>query len=454
MSISEKPLAAEDAAAGERSRWPILQQPRGLIVYMGLLLFTALFLFGAAAALTTVTLADVVTFLALTMCAGICVEAIRRLGVPAGFARDLLGAWWFPVVLLLPPVYSLIVPIPVFLLLQLRARRALAHRRVFNATAIGLSGFLASVVWHRVAADGLWEAMGGASEAHDSLATGAGVLIAVLCCAGFTVLNTLLVALAARISMGPGATLRPMWDREACTVDAVELCVGVTVAILAQLTLFLLAIAVPPVLLLQRSLLFQQLQMAARTDPKTGLLNAPTWEQEASVEIARARAQRGYAAVLIIDIDHFKRVNDNHGHLFGDQVLLGVATTIAQQLRQSDLLGRFGGEEFVVLLPGADTSEAWQAAERLRSQVGCMEISVDDVPVSITVSVGAAVIGEHGNDLVELLTAADLALYRAKETGRNRVCLPAGRPGAPNKIPGPREGGGLPGRGGPVGEVD
>lgn len=186
--------------------------------------------------------------------------------------------------------------------------------------------------------------------------------------------------------------------------------------------------------------MYQQLQMAARTDPKTGLLNAPTWEQEASVEIARARSSRGRAAVLIIDIDHFKRVNDNHGHLFGDQVLLGVATTIAQQLRQSDLLGRFGGEEFVVLLPGSDTAEAWRAAERLRSQVGRMEIAVDDVPVSITISIGAAVIGDHGNDLVELLTAADLALYRAKETGRNRVCLPAGRTGSGGKIPGPRGG--------------
>ncbi|MFV2198520.1 GGDEF domain-containing protein [Nocardiopsis sp. LOL_012] len=444
MSISEKPLAA-----GRRSQWPVLQQPRGLVVYMGMLLFAALFLFGASAALTSVHLSDLVAFLALALCAGICVEAIRRLGVPAGFARDLLGAWWFPVVLLLPPLYSLLVPVPVFLLLQLRARRALAHRRVFNATAVGLSGFLASVAWHLAAADGLWDAVGGAPEAQEQLGTAAGVLLAVACCAAFTALNTVLVALAVRISAGGGSAPRPMWDREACTVDAVELCVGVTVAVLAQLSLFLLAIAVPPVLLLQRSLLFQQLRTAARTDPKTGLLNAPTWEQEASAEIARARSSRGRAAVLIVDIDHFKRVNDNHGHLFGDQVLLGVATTIAQQLRQSDLLGRFGGEEFVVLLPGADTAEAWQAAERLRSQVGSMQIAVEEVPVSITVSVGAAVVGEHGNDLVELLTAADLALYRAKETGRNRVCLPAARQGG-TRIPGQREGGpfgrGLPGQ--------
>ncbi|MFD6949801.1 diguanylate cyclase [Nocardiopsis sp. TSRI0078] len=452
MSISEKPVAPGENPAEEQRRWPILQHPRILFAYLVFLLTAALFLFGVSAALVTFTWRDLATFAALVVCAAVCVEAIRRLGmpgVPAGFARDLLGAWWFPAVLLLPPVYSLLIPIPVFILLQFRARRALVHRRVFNGTSIALSGFLTSVVWHAVQGGGIEAGLSGVPDAHESLATGTGVLVAVLCCAGFTILNTFIVVVAARTSNGPGQPLRPMWDREAFTVDAVELCVGVTVAILAHLSLFLLVIAVPPVLLLQRSLLYQQLQMAVRTDPKTGLLNAPTWEQEASVEIARAHSSRGRAAVLIIDIDHFKRVNDNHGHLFGDQVLLGVATTIAQQLRQSDLLGRFGGEEFVVLLPGSDTTEAWQAAERLRSQVGSMEIAVDEVPVSITISIGVAVIGDHGNDLVELLTAADLALYRAKETGRNRVCLPAGGTGVGGgvggRIPGPR-GGEIPGR--------
>lgn len=440
MSISEKPMRAGDTSRAGRARWPFLQQPRSLIVYMSVLLFAALFLSGVTAALFTPRWKDLATFTAFVLCAAFCVEAIRRLGIPAGLTRDLLGAWWFPAVLLLPPLYSLLLPVPVFLLLQFRSRRALVHRRVFNATSVALSGFLTSVVWHSVQGGGLAEGLAGVPGVHESLVTGTGVLLAVLCCAGFTILNTLLVAMAARISSGPGHPLRPMWDREAFTVDAVELCVGVTVAILAHLSLFLLVIAVPPVLLLQRSLLYQQLQMAARTDPKTGLLNAPTWEQEASVEIARARSARSRAAVLIIDIDHFKKVNDNHGHLFGDQVLLGVATTIAQQLRQADLLGRFGGEEFVVLLPGSDTAEAWRAAERLRSQVGRMEIAVEDVPVSITISIGVAVVGHHGNDLVELLTAADLALYRAKETGRNRVCLPAGRPGVGGPVPGPRKG--------------
>ncbi|MDE3721479.1 GGDEF domain-containing protein [Nocardiopsis sp. N85] len=459
MSISERPTVPVDRPTEDRPRWPFLQEPPGLIVYMSLLLVSALFLFGVAFAMTAFSVMDLVAFTVFAAGAAVCVEGSRRLGTTkhAGLNRDLLGAWWFPVVLLLPPVYSFIIPIPIFLLLQRRTRQTLVYRRVFNAAAVGLSGFLVSVAWHTLVAGDLMKGLSGVAEVSERLATAPGVLTALGCCIVFTVLNTFLVSLALRISSGSRHGLPPLWDRESLLVDVVEICVGITVAVLVHISLFLLPIAVPPILLLQRSLLYHQLQTAARTDPKTGLLNAPTWEQEASIEIARSRAARGRSAVLIIDIDHFKRVNDTHGHLFGDQVLLGVATTISQQLRQSDLLGRFGGEEFVVLLPGSDVDEAWQAAERLRIEVGCMEIAVDRVQVSITVSIGVAVIGDHGNDLVELLTAADLALYRAKETGRNRVCLPGGRSKTDGKVPEPRESQGTgpaPDQAGPQGIIE
>ncbi|MFD6100587.1 GGDEF domain-containing protein [Nocardiopsis flavescens] len=440
MSISERSAASVDRPAGGRARWPFLQEPPGLIVYMSLLVLAALFLFGVAFALTAFSPVDLAVFATLVAGAAISVEANRRLATPqhAGLNRDLLGAWWFPVVLLLPPVYSFLIPVPVYLLVQRRLRQTLVYRRVFNTASVGVSGFVVSVAWHWMIAGDFMGGLRGDAGVTEQLTSVPGVLFALAGCAVFTVLNTLIVALAARISTGTKSGLLPLWDREALMVDTVELCVGVIVAALAHISLFLLPIVVPPILLLQRSLLYQQLQTAARTDPKTGLLNAPTWEQEASIEIARSRAARNRSAVLIIDIDHFKRVNDTHGHLFGDQVLMGVATTISHQLRQSDLLGRFGGEEFVVLLPGADVNEAWHAAERLRVEVGCMEIAVEKVQVTVTVSVGLAVAGEHGNDLVELLTAADLALYRAKETGRNRVCLPGGRPEG-GTVPDPRE---------------
>ncbi|WP_306366534.1 GGDEF domain-containing protein [Nocardiopsis sp. CC223A] len=411
---------------------------------MSLMVLAALFLCGLAFAVTVFSVTDLVVLVVFTIGAAVCVEGSRRLETQrhAGSSRDLLGAWWFPVVLLLPPVYAFLIPIPIYLLNQRRIRQTLMYRRVFNMVSVGLFGFLISVVWHWLISGDLMEGLRGSGEVSQWLATLPGLLVAFAGCAVFTLLNTLAVALAIRISMRGKRKLPPLWDRESLMVDAVEISMGIVVAILCNISLFLVPIALPPILLLQRSLLYQQLQNAARTDPKTGLLNAPTWEQEASIEIARARAARNRSAVLIIDIDHFKRVNDTHGHLFGDQVLMGVATTISHHLRQSDLLGRFGGEEFVVLLPGSDVNEAWHAAERLRVEVGCMEIAVEKVKVTVTVSVGLAVVGEHGNDLVELLTAADLALYRAKETGRNRVCLPDGRDDG--EAPEPREGRGTP----------
>src|SRR5690625_799172 len=398
VSVSEQP--ASDQASGECPGWPILQQPRGFVAYLGLLVFAVLFLVGAGVALTTSTTADAVTFAALMLCAAVSVEGVRRLGQPRGISHDLLGAWWFPVVMLLPPIYALLAPIPVFALLQTRVRWAWVHRRVFNACSVALCGFLASVLWHGVHAGDPIAGLGGAPGASSSLLSVGGVMLAVVCCMAFTGLNTAMIAFAARLSGGPERGRSPALDREAVMVDAVELCVGITVAILVQLSPLLLAIAVPPTLLLQRSLLYQQLQTAARTDPKTGLLNAPTWEQAAVNEISRARSTQGRTAMLSIDIDHFKRVNDSHGHLFGDQVLLGVATTIAQELRQSDLLGRFGGEEFVVLLPGADIEEAGRVAERLRARVGGMVVVVDGVTGLFNDSVVVAVAGDHVDDLV------------------------------------------------------
>ena len=102
-----------------------------------------------------------------------------------------------------------------------------------------------------------------------------------------------------------------------------------------------------------------------------------------------------------------------------------MAGTLVSQLREYDVIGRFGGEEFVVLLPGADILEGCRVAERLRNRVRRLSVPADDESVSVTVSVGVALFRTHGQDLLELLASADLALYRAKKSGRDRICLPA-----------------------------
>jgi diguanylate cyclase (GGDEF)-like protein len=130
-------------------------------------------------------------------------------------------------------------------------------------------------------------------------------------------------------------------------------------------------------------------------------------------------------AVALLDIDHFKVVNDTHGHLTGDKVLRAVSDALGTVLRTYDLAGRFGGEEFVVLLPQTGEADARQIAERLRAHIGSLSVPVSDAPdatcISVTVSIGLATLEGGRREVTELLAAADAALYYAKETGRNRV---------------------------------
>lgn len=397
-------------------RWPLLAQRRSLVVYIcGVIALDLAAIIGFTAS-TEFRVADMATFAALMGCGGVCIEATRRLGMPAGVSRDLLSAWWLPVALLLPPAYALLAPIALQILLHFRVRATVLYRRVFSAAAIGLAAGAASVAFHSLIPDpaALFRGAGGP------------IVVAVVCSAMFTVLNTALIGIAVHAADPDGRWRDVLWDREKLLLDTVELCLGVTVAILSGHNLALLLLILPPVVLLQRSLLHAQLKAAARMDAKTGLLNAAAWQREADTEIVRARRTGETLALVIVDIDHFKRVNDSYGHLVGDQVLVSVAATLRNQLRDYDVVGRFGGEEFVILLPRADIAEARRVAERLRTRVGRMAVAADDTTmITVTISAGVAIMNMHGDDLIELLAAADLALYQAKELGRDRICLPA-----------------------------
>jgi diguanylate cyclase (GGDEF)-like protein len=167
-------------------------------------------------------------------------------------------------------------------------------------------------------------------------------------------------------------------------------------------------------------------------DSKTGLLNAGTWEREAASEVARAVRTRSPLALVLIDVDHFKMVNDLHGHLAGDKALRAIAHVFRIFLRDYDLAGRFGGEEFAVLLPQTSAADARHIAERVRLHIAETPIKISDdpaaVPVRITVSMGVAALGQTwerttGSQLTDLLAGADRALYQAKNAGRNHVVM-------------------------------
>jgi diguanylate cyclase (GGDEF)-like protein len=222
-------------------------------------------------------------------------------------------------------------------------------------------------------------------------------------------------------------------------VEFATLCLGgmVAVAVVAAPWLALLVIA--PLGALQRSVLVHQFEEAATTDSKTGLLNAIAWEHVAEREISRSTRNGTTAAVLIVDIDRFKLVNDKFGHLAGDKVLRAVGHCLTSELREYDTVGRFGGEEFVAVLPEADDMDSLIAAERLRSRVNSLDLQAllgeAGEPHEMSVSVGVAVFPTHGTELAELLREADAALYRAKGAGRNRVMLAERGRGTPSAQP-------------------
>jgi diguanylate cyclase (GGDEF)-like protein len=214
-------------------------------------------------------------------------------------------------------------------------------------------------------------------------------------------------------------------NREALQGNFAESDLGVLITVVVSFNAALAVVAVPMVLLIRRFMMHAQLLAKSRIDAKTGLLNSSTWEAEATIEVERALRTQVPLAVALIDLDHFKVVNDTHGHLVGDKVLRAVSDAIRQHLRPYDLAGRFGGEEFVVLLPNARESDAISIAERLRRHVEAMRIPVDDDEsgpcVTLTISVGVSSLNSHTRELNDFMAAADAAMYLAKRSGRNRT---------------------------------
>lgn len=168
----------------------------------------------------------------------------------------------------------------------------------------------------------------------------------------------------------------------------------------------------------------QQLRQMAVVDPLTGLYNRRHLEEALPREIARAQRDGEPLALVMLDIDHFKGINDRYGHLVGDQLLIMFAAVLRDEIRAADIACRYGGEEFLLMLPTLDQHTAAERAEHWRQRLEQTAVRLDDGrSVSTTVSLGVACYPEHGADWDHLVSAADQALYAAKASGRNRVAL-------------------------------
>ena len=165
-----------------------------------------------------------------------------------------------------------------------------------------------------------------------------------------------------------------------------------------------------------------RLEELAMTDALTGVRNRRCFMEAAALEFERATRHARPMAVVLIDVDHFKGINDRHGHQCGDQALIEIAQACQSTLRKTDLLARFGGEEFIVLLPETGQREAVRLAERMRNAVSAdLRLPGQPQPGVVTISLGAVALSRSTPTLDALIQAADQALYDAKRAGRNRV---------------------------------
>lgn len=424
------------AVARAVSRWQLWALPSPVQLLVAGLVTVYIAAITTAAALTRIHPADLQIFGVLMGCTVVTIEMTRRAGETTGIIRDIYVIWDLPAAVLLPPLYVMLTIGARTWLTQLRVRRTIIHRRAYSAAANGLACATVSVMFH--AAEPVLGRPPGAGTGIHGLSW---ILLAAGCSIAGTFMSDSLI-LAAIWGIDRQTPVRSeLLGAEATVGNTAELCLGLLVTFTAAHSVLVALCALPLVIWQQRSVRHNQLATAARVDRKTGLLNDPTWRSEAASQVARAVETNAPLAVGILDVDHFKRVNDTYGHLVGDNVLEAVAAATKATLREYDLVGRIGGEEFAFVLT-CSPPQAVEVAERVRRAipgVAIPEVSPGSPkPAEVTVSIGVAATEQVTWSFEEFLIQADRALYTAKGNGRNRVFTITADPqiqGEPQALP-------------------
>jgi len=404
-------------------RWSLWQAPRSVIAIVFIIDAAAIALGSVAlVAPSSPTRSALVRFgliLALSVFYGEIsrqVERSRRLLADREAHVDMTAMWVFAALLVLPVYLALFIVVFVFIYTQIRNTErgdtSPPHRVLFNISVAVLSTMAAHAV---VQAYGI-DPVGGVS----TVAFGLLVLV----------LAALLYDLIASVAIGTVISLASRrWRREVYLgtghqhlLVLATLGLGAFTAAAALTAPWFAVLVLPAAFLLQHHELLSSLVQAATTDAKTDLLNAAAWRQLAERELSKASRDGSASAVLVIDMDHFKSVNDTCGHLAGDAALKAVASALTEELRGYDAVGRFGGEEFVALLPGVDVRIGARIADRARRRIEALSIPNGADTFTVTASIGVAAFPQHGAALDDILQAADQALYTAKTAGRNIVC--------------------------------
>ena len=350
------------------------------------------------------------TFLVLAVSAA--VAQLFVVGTPRDQSYHTTIVFLIPGVLLLPPELIALLGIVYGIPEWLKVRYAW-YIQAFNIANHTLNGLAA---WGAVE---LVRNAGLGPELEFALS---GLVAAVV----FVGMNHFLLATMLHLARGHSLRGTGLFSVESLSTDFVLAMLGVALAALWDWNPLLLPTAVAPLLLIHRSLSVPALQQEARVDPKTGLFNARHFAAALRDELERAERSGSTLAVIMADLDLLRDINNAYGHLAGDAVLQGIADVFHGHLRHADTPARFGGEEFAILLPETTPQQALDIAERIRRAVAeqRFEVETSSEPIRATISIGVAVYPDDGTDPNEIIHQADLAVYRAKLQGRNRV-LPA-----------------------------
>ncbi len=387
----------------------------------GLPLWAKLYLggaYGAAAAAAAVAAAralapDHEQLLAFAVLAPLTAAAqLFKVEAPNRHSYHATPAFLLASVLVLPP--PLLVPLVALAMLPEWVR----YRFPWYIQLFNIATYLLNVL----AAWAVFQAAGGRAGSVTDwrwlAATG-------LAAATFTTLNHSMVALVLWLARGVGLRESGILKWESLGTDMTLLFMGAGMGSLWAVNPPLIALAVAPLFLFYRALFVPQLQEEAYHDAKTGLLTPRKALEILNDEIARLQKSPRPTAVIMADLDLMRNINNSLGHLAGDEVLQVVGGLLRRSVRGDDMVGRFGGEEFLILLRDTDAEAALRVAERLRSAVEAASMRVSDSPepLRITMSLGVAAFPDPCPDPSRLLYQADMAVYRSKLNGRNRVSM-------------------------------
>jgi len=416
------PTIASTSWLTRMRRFPLWSiPPRALTYLLGLELLVGaltvvLLLRGHFAAVDAVRAALLVGLSTLFSETANRVDLLRRylhLGVRDRAWSNPTSVWTFAAALLLPAGYAAVVVAVIYAHILLRSRRHKAARsyRIVVSCTTTLLGTYAAIALQGVL--GIRLSDGGAEAA----------LVALVALLGYTVVSLVAITTAAYLERRPATVQAVLPGADALGFEVATLLLGVVTAAFVLGSPWLLPAVFVLVAVLHRSTLVNELEGAARTDTKTGLLNAGAWHSLADQHLLRAERQGTPVAVLMIDLDHFKMVNDRCGHLAGDRTLKAVSDRLKEELRGYDAVGRFGGEEFIALLDGVAPEAAMNIAVRITQAIRALTPLTADHGCArpITASIGVANYPGDGTSIDELSAAADTAMYTAKTAGRDCV---------------------------------